>query len=245
MKKILALILAMAMMLSLVACSNSGKKEETSADTEVETTVEGNEEETVKEETEDKKTEDKKEEDKKTEDKKDNKDDKKPADKPVDKPADKPADKPVDKPADKPEEKPVEKPADTTPKTAGNQLLADFKSKAGSYSNALSLAEAISQNSIIPFMAGAMAVEPGYLSGFDAEITGFKEAAAFMPMIGSIPFIGYVFILEDGADVSSFISNLKANANLRWNICVEAEEMVTGSVGNKVFFVMSNKSFEE
>ena len=54
-------------------------------------------------------------------------------------------------------------------------------------------------------------------------------------MIGSIPFVGYVFVLEDGTDKTEFISNLKENANLRWNICVEAEEMVTGVAGNKVF----------
>jgi len=66
-----------------------------------------------------------------------------------------------------------------------------------------------------------------------------------MPMMGSIAFVGYVFELEDGADVSAFINNLRSSANMRWNICVEAEEMVTGSVGNKVFFVMCPKTLEE
>jgi len=95
-------------------------------------------------------------------------------------------------------------------------------------------------------MAGAMEVEPGLLSGFDnAEITGFKSGAVFQPMIGSIAFIGYVFELEDGVSASDFIATLKKNANLRWNICVEAEEMVAGSSQNKVFFVMSPKHFEE
>ena len=79
----------------------------------------------------------------------------------------------------------------------------------------------------------------------NAEITGFKNGATFGPMIGSIPFIGYVFELEDGVSASDFIANLKKNANLRWNICVEAEEMVAGSSGNKVFFVMCPKAFEE
>ena len=67
----------------------------------------------------------------------------------------------------------------------------------------------------------------------------------FAPMIGSIPFIGYVFELPNAGDASSFIANLQKNANLRWNICVAADEMVTGSAGNKVFFVMCPESLEE
>ncbi len=246
MKKILALILVMVTMLSLVACGGGENKEEVSNETEIENTVDNKEEEKVpeKEETEEKKeTEDKKPAD--TQKPADKTETQKPVDKTeTQKPAEKPAEKPVEKPAEKPSEKPEEKPVET-PKTAGNTLLADFKAKANSYSSAVSLAEAIASNSIIPFAPATMAVEPGFLSGFDAEIGGFKEGAMFGPVIGAIPFVGYVFILEDGADVQGFISTLKQNANLRWNICVEAEEMVTGNVGNKVFFVMSNKSFEE
>ena len=131
-------------------------------------------------------------------------------------------------------------------KTLGNKLLDEFKTVAGSGS-ALSVAEKLSaypELSVLPM--GAMAIEPGYLAGFDnAEITGFKEGATFAPMMGTIPFVGYVFTLEDGADVNSFISMLTSNANMRWNICTEAEETVTGSSGKKVFFVMCNKSLEE
>ena len=107
-------------------------------------------------------------------------------------------------------------------------------------------AEKLVEKGNLPFMAGAMEVEPGLLSGFDnAEITGFKSGAQFGPMMGSIAFIGYVFELEDGVSATDFIANLKKNANLRWNICVEAEEMVAGSSGNKVFFVMCPKTFQE
>jgi hypothetical protein len=113
-------------------------------------------------------------------------------------------------------------------------------------SGALSIAEALSTNSVVPYSLAAMEIEPGLLQGFDnAEIKGFKEGAVFMPMIGTHPFIGYVFVLENGADTQSFISNLKSNANLRWNICTTADEMVAGSVGNKVFFVMCPSSFEQ
>jgi len=147
-----------------------------------------------------------------------------------------------------PEEKPQEEPKqeETTSNSVGNILLNDFKAKVGSASTALELAEQLVANPIIQFMGGAMEVEEGYLSGFDnAEIKGFKSGAVFMPMIGSIPFIGYVFELNDASEVPAFISNLESNANLRWNICVTADEMVSGSVGNKVFFVMAPESFDK
>ena len=129
-------------------------------------------------------------------------------------------------------------------KTVGNTLLAAFKANSGG--SALSVAESLSANPAIKVPVGAMAIEPGYLTGFDnTEIKGFKEGAVFMPMIGTIPFVGYVFTLENAADAPAFIANLKSAANLRWNICTSADEMVAGSAGNKVFFVMCPTSFEE
>ena len=89
-------------------------------------------------------------------------------------------------------------------------------------------------------------VEEGYLTGFDnTEIKGFKSGVMFAPGMGTIPFVGYIFTLDDGADVDAFVSNLKSSANLRWNICTEAEQMVVEKSGNKVFFVMCPKSFEQ
>ena len=132
--------------------------------------------------------------------------------------------------------------------TVGTKLYVDFKEKAeaDSAATAQSLADALMANPMIQFAPATMPVEQGLLSGFgNAEITGFKEGVMFGPVIGSIPFIGYVFTLDDGADAEAFVKTLKDNADLRWNICVEAEEMVCEIVGDKVFFVMSPKSFEE
>lgn len=42
----------------------------------------------------------------------------------------------------------------------------------------------------------SMPVEEGLLNGFTGEIKGFEEGYVFSPMIGSIPFIGYVFKLK-------------------------------------------------
>ncbi len=128
--------------------------------------------------------------------------------------------------------------------TVGETLLEDFKNdNAG---NAQEIAERLISNEIIEFAGTTMPVEPGLLAGFDnAEITGFEEGVMFAPMMGTIPFVGYIFTLEEGADVEAFKSTLEENANLRWNICTEAEELTVDSEGNKVFFLMSPKSFEE
>ena len=129
-------------------------------------------------------------------------------------------------------------------RNCGEILLADFK--ADTEGTAQEIAERIASNEIIPFEAAALAVEPGIMAGFDnAEITGFESGAMFAPMMSTVPFMGYIFELEDGTDVEAFKQTLTDNANLRWNVCTEAEEMVVDSEGNKVFFLMAPKSFEE
>lgn len=129
------------------------------------------------------------------------------------------------------------------PETVGEKIYADFK--ADHSGTAQEIAERLLKNEIIQFMSGAMPVEEGFLSGFDnVEIKGFKEGVMFGPMMGSIAFVGYIFVLEDGADVNQFKTTLKDSANLRWQICVEAEELIVENEGNVVFFLMCPKSFE-
>lgn len=142
--------------------------------------------------------------------------------------------------------------ADTqaTGETIGNTLKAQFISELEANPDLTleELATLIVSNPVLgpDFSPVTMEVEPGLLTGFDnAEITGFSEGIMFAPMIGTRPFVGYIFTLEDGADVDAFIQTLTDNANPRWNICTEAEETVTEQSGNKVFFVMSPKSFTE
>ncbi|MGN0169281.1 MAG: hypothetical protein ACI39H_00785 [Lachnospiraceae bacterium] len=103
------------------------------------------------------------------------------------------------------------------------------------------LANTLVTNPAIQFKGAAAAVEPGteYYAGFDEyRITGYDKAAVFMPMIGSIAFIGYVFDLSEDTDASDFVKSLKKNCNPRWNVCVEAEQTAVGAVDDKVFFVM-------
>lgn len=80
-----------------------------------------------------------------------------------------------------------------------------------------------------------MEAKEGFLNGFKEEIKGFKKAYGFSPMIGSIPFVGYVFEVEDAA---AFREKLLSVADPRWNICTEAAETVCVTDGNYVFFTM-------
>ena len=130
--------------------------------------------------------------------------------------------------------------------TVAATFVEAFKAEAakeGATANAI--ATALSMNETVAFMPMVQDMEAGYLAGFDADITGFEACTAFMPMIGTIPFVSYVFELAEGADADAFITTLKDNANLRWNICTAAEEMLTATEGNFVFFIMAPLSFEQ
>ena len=105
--------------------------------------------------------------------------------------------------------------------------------------------DAVITNEAILFAGATMPVEEGFLMGFDEEISGFEDAVMFAPMIGTIPFVGYVFDLAEDADVEAFVTTLQEHANMRWNICTEAEQTVTASFGDKVFFMMCKKSAAE
>lgn len=141
--------------------------------------------------------------------------------------------------------------AETTrpaPETLGEALLYDFEDRVAENAEATAqeLAEGLLTNELILFMGGAMPMEEGYLTGFgETEIKGFEECVMFAPMIGTIPFVGYVFDMADAAEAEALVDVLLENADPRWNICTEAEETVTGTAEDKVFFVMCPKTLEE
>ena len=142
--------------------------------------------------------------------------------------------------------------SDVTPNvdanTMGGKLWAAFEAAqaANPSATAEEMANILATNENIPFMCGAMPIEPGFLAGFgEYEVTSFEQGAVYMPMIGSIPFVGYIFDLADGADVAAFIQSLEDNCNPRWNICVTAEQTVVGSKGNRVFFLMCPATLDE
>ena len=138
---------------------------------------------------------------------------------------------------------------EATGETVGSTLLGVFNEMMADEAaghDALTLADKLITHESILFAGGAMEIEAGFLSGFDNyEVTGFEQGAMFAPMMGSIPFVGYIFTLPADADVDAFMSGLKDNANLRWQICVEAEEMICEANGNTVFFLMCPTTFEQ
>lgn len=138
---------------------------------------------------------------------------------------------------------------EATGETVGSTLLGVFNEMMADEAaghDALTLADKLVTHESILFAGGAIEVEAGFLSGFDNyEVTGFEQGAMFAPMMGSIPFVGYIFTLPEGADVDAFMTGLKDNANLRWQICVEAEEMICEANGNTVFFLMCPTTFEQ
>lgn len=140
----------------------------------------------------------------------------------------------------KEEETKKEEPKPTTPATI---LAEEFESTIKDNKSVVEVAEKLSENKVL---GTSMVVEEktpkDFLNGFDEKIENFKEAAVIQPMIGSIPFVAYVFETDDTEKLES---ELKEKANPRWNICTEADETVVKVVDNYVFFVMSPNSFEE
>lgn len=132
--------------------------------------------------------------------------------------------------------------------TIGAMLLADFQERTldDPSQSAQIIAEGLLTNAAIQFNCATITVEPGLLTGLgNTEITGFSEGTMFAPVIGTIPFVGYVFTLEESTDAEAFQQTLKDNADLRWNVCTEAEEMIIEQVDNKVFFLMCPRHIDE
>lgn len=129
--------------------------------------------------------------------------------------------------------------------TPAKLLLADFQTKLSEsgFTTAEEMANVLAESEVLPFKGAVMTVEPGYLNGFKEEVYGFEEGAMFGPVIGAIPFVGYVFRVENDVDV--FADNLKNTADLRWNVCTMADEMICEVDGNVVFFVMAPINFDE
>ncbi len=127
--------------------------------------------------------------------------------------------------------------------TVASTLALQFKEVIKDEKDIKKVAEAISKNEVLKIQLDVVSLKKkDYLSGFTTEIKGFKKAVVIRPMIGTIPFIAYVFEVENAEE---FAKSLKENADLRWNVCTEADNMETVVVDNYVFFVMAPKEFEE
>ena len=120
---------------------------------------------------------------------------------------------------------------ETAPGTMGTMLAQVFeeRGKADPNLDLTDLGNTLMNDSGLPIDGEVTPVEPGLLMGFgNDEITGFAEGVMFAPVIGTIPFVGYLF-----------------QATPRWNICTEADETVVRREGDVVFFVMCPQSMDE
>ena len=131
------------------------------------------------------------------------------------------------------------------PSTPAGKMLLQFKSKYVTGEAPEKIAKEMIDSDILPFSAVVETVKPGFLNGFDKDITGFKRGAVIAPEIGAIPFVAYIFELDNVNDTDSFITRLEDSYNLRWNVCTEADEMKIASSGNGVFIVMSPIDFDD
>lgn len=93
---------------------------------------------------------------------------------------------------------------------------------------ALSIAEHICAIENFPLELSANSVEAGWLAGLE-EFTSFADGAQFAPMIGSIPFVGYVFMLDADVNADEVVETIKGQANLAWNVCTEADVLLTST----------------
>lgn len=134
--------------------------------------------------------------------------------------------------------------------TTGAKLWAEFQQAVTQNNNATpkEIATTLVESMADTFFGEATQLEKDaeFFTGFDNyRITGYRDGAVYMPMMGSIAFVGYVFEVEDGTDPAAFLKSLTDNCNTRWNICVEADQVVAGAIGNRVFFLMCPKTMGE
>lgn len=92
---------------------------------------------------------------------------------------------------------------ETAPGTMGTMLAQVFeeRGKADPSLDLTDLGNTLMNDSGLPIDGEVTPVEPGLLMGFgNDEITGFAEGVMFAPVIGTIPFVGYLFRLDAGTD---------------------------------------------
>lgn len=119
--------------------------------------------------------------------------------------------------------------------TLGGKLANAFFDEAEKTDDVLTIANNIVAQNLTEINLITDEVGPGWLNGFSNDITEFTSGAVFQPMIGTIPFVAYVFKTDN---VEALTKQLEDNHDMRWNICTEAEEKVSYSYNNLVFFAM-------
>lgn len=114
-----------------------------------------------------------------------------------------------------------------------NKVVAIFEEEIAKGTSIEEIAKLIAP--VTEFDCEVRKVEEGYLMEFTEDVKGFKNGYAIVPIVGSIPYVSYIFETDDA---EAFAARLKDTANPRWNICTEASEPVIKVKDNYVFLTM-------
>ena len=93
----------------------------------------------------------------------------------------------------------------------------------------------IADSGALPFECMVEDIPEDYMIGFTARTEKFNDGAYLAPIIGAQPFIVYLFQTDNTRDLET---ELRANADLRWNICTQASEIVCEEFGEYLLFAM-------
>ena len=127
--------------------------------------------------------------------------------------------------------------------TLAVNLVQEFKKEINETKNIKKVAKKLAKSDFdMPDLEVSNVSKADYLTGFNEKIQGYKKAYVIAPTISTIPFIAYIFESDKPNELAN---TLKEQANLRWNICTEADEMQVAVVDNYVFFVMSPNNFDD
>lgn len=121
------------------------------------------------------------------------------------------------------------------PSTLSEKIDSVFVENIKDTDDIFELAQSIKDNIDVAYNLDISYVNPGYLPGFVQDITGFEEGVLIAPVVGTIPFVCYIFKTDN---IEVLKSNLEKFADMRWNICTEADEQIINSKGNYVLFAM-------
>lgn len=129
-------------------------------------------------------------------------------------------------------------------KTVASQLTEAFVAEMErTDSNVDEVVWALMEHEAVGTSMDSMDVTDTMLNGFSEEIPEYISGRMIAPIIGSIPFVSYIFEVDDG-QAEEFADALRDKAMLNWNICTVADEMQTAVYGNYVYFVMAPFSFD-
>ncbi len=98
----------------------------------------------------------------------------------------------------------------------------------------------------IEFKGSAKEIDEGYLDGIiNYKVTDFKNGAMIKANKTKIPFIGYLFEVDQSTDTQLFIENLKTNADKQYKTLLDDEDIYIEKENNIIFFLICPDNIEE